>query len=125
MKVSILISAVFLSNFLLGCASTPTKSLLEERAGYGVAPPNVNLSSAGPTKYVPTRVPEIVIVPWLHDKPLSKTEYFWGGWLSVVVAGETWQMKAVEVPKSIKGKAPRTTNKPRPRNSKEAPGKAS
>lgn len=124
MKVSILISAAFLSNFLLGCASTPTKSLLEERAGYGVTPPNVNLSSAGSTKYVPTRVPEIVIVPWLHDKPLSKTEYFWGGWLSVVVAGETWQMKAVEAPRTTKGKAQKTINKPQPRPAIGSAGKS-
>lgn len=112
MKVSILISLAFLSSLLLGCASTQTKSLLEERAGYGVTPPAVNLAGAGSAKYVPTRVPETVIVPWLHGKDLSPTEYFWGSWLSVVVVPETWQMKAVEVPKATKSGVKRTPSRP-------------
>lgn len=113
MKVSILISLAFLSNVLLGCASSQTKSLLEERAGYGVTPPAVNLSGSGGVKYVPTRVPETVIVPWLHAKELPSKDYFWGGWLSVVVAPETWEMKPVEVPKSSKPGSRRTPDMPK------------
>lgn len=123
MKASILTLLACLSSFAVGCASAPPRSLLEERAGYEVKPPNMKLSGSGNVKYVPTRVPETVIVPWLHKKELSPTEYFWGAWLSVVVAPETWEMKQVDVPKGAKGKAPRTTTKPRPRTPKDAPGK--
>ena len=113
MKAFTLISLAFLSSVLIGCASTNQKSLLEERAGYGVAPPNVNLSGAGSVKYVPTRIPETVIVPWLHAKELPSKDYFWGAWLSVVVMPETWEMKKVEIPKSEKKKATkRTPDKP-------------
>lgn len=113
MKAFTLISLVFLSSLFIGCASTNQKSLLEERAGYGVNPPNVNLAGSGPVKYVPTRVPETVIVPWLHAKELPSKDYFWGAWLSVVVKPETWEMKKVEIPKSEKKKASkRTPEKP-------------
>lgn len=114
MKVFTLTLLAFLSSFVVGCASTSQKSLLEERAGYGFAPPtNVNLAGSGSVKYVPTRVPEKVIVPWLHAKELPSKDYFWGSWLSVVVAHETWEMKASEVPKTTRSKAKRTQDKPR------------
>lgn len=122
MKVYILTLLVCLSSFVVGCASTPLKSLLEERAGYDVKPPSLKLSGSGSVKYVPTRVPETVIVPWLHAKELPSKDYFWGAWISVVVTPEAWEMKPVEVPKTVKGKAPRTTAKPKPVAPK-APGK--
>lgn len=126
MKAFILILLACLSSFVVGCASAPSKSLLEERAGYDVKPPGLKLSGTGSVKYVPTRVPEQVIVPWLHAKELPSKDYFWGAWISVVVSPETWEMKQVEVPKGAKGKAPRTTAKPKskpPQASKEAPGR--
>ena len=95
MRAFILILLACLSNFLVGCASTPPQSLLEERAGYRVKSPNVNLAGEGGAKYLPTRVPEKVIVAWLHEKELSPKVYFWGGWLSVSVIPESWEMKAV------------------------------
>ena len=58
MKVFTLISLVFLSSLINGCASTNQKSLLEERAGYGFTAPPMNVSGQGGVKYVPTRVPE-------------------------------------------------------------------
>lgn len=96
MKVSILISLAFLSSFIVGCASTDSKNLLEERAGYGFNPPRMSLSGDGGAKYVPTRVPEKVVVAWLHAKELPSKDYFWGSWLSIVVAPESWEMKKVE-----------------------------
>lgn len=123
MKASILTLLACLSSLVLGCASTPSKSLLEERAGYDVKPPSLKLAGAGSVKYVPTRVPEQVIVPWLHAKELPSKDYFWGAWISVVVAPETWEMKQVEAPKGAKGKAPRTPAKPRAQAPKDAPGK--
>lgn len=113
MKAFTLTSLVFLSSFFVGCASTGQKSLLEERAGYGGAPPpSVSLSGSGSVKYVPTRVPETVIVPWLHGKELPSKDYFWGSWLSVRVKPETWEMKAVEVPAAAKPTVKRTQSKP-------------
>ncbi len=123
MKAFTLISLAFLSSLIIGCASTGQKSLLEERAGYGApVPPNVNLSGSGSVKYVPTRIPEKVIVPWLHAKELPSKDYFWGAWLSVIVTPEVWEMKAVEISKGTKGTAPLTPNKPRP-GSRNAAGR--
>lgn len=113
MKVFTLISLVFLSSLINGCASTNQKSLLEERAGYGFTAPPLNMSGQGGVKYVPTRMPEQVVVAWLHAKELPSKDYFWGSWLSIVVAPEAWEMKKVPVPKTSGPKAkPRTQEKP-------------
>ena len=122
MKAFTLFSLVFLSSFVIGCASNNQKSLLEERAGYGVTPPNVTLTGSGPVKYVPTRIPETVIVPWLHAKELPSKDYFWGAWLSVVVKPETWETRKVEIPKSEKKKSTqRTPEKPQQSRPKAKP----
>ncbi len=112
MKVFTLISLVFLSSIINGCASTNQKSLLEERAGYGFTAPPMNMSGQGGVKYVPTRVPEQVVVAWLHAKELPSKDYFWGSWLSIVVAPEAWEMKKVVVPKSDKKQTKRTSERP-------------
>ncbi len=113
MKVFTLISLVFLSSLINGCASTNQKSLLEERAGYGFTAPPMNMSGQGGVKYVPTRMPEQVVVAWLHAKELPSKDYFWGSWLSIVVAPEAWEMKKVPIPKtSIPKTKPRTQDKP-------------
>ncbi len=113
MKVFTLISLVFLSSLINGCASTNQKSLLEERAGYGFTAPSMSESEHGGVKYVPTRAPEQVVVAWLHAKELPSKDYFWGSWLSIVVAPEAWEMKKVTLPKKsgLKTK-PRTQEKP-------------
>ncbi len=108
MKVFTLISLVFLSSLINGCASTNQKSLLEERAGYGFTAPPMNMSGQGGVKYVPTHMPEQVVVAWLHAKELPSKDYFWGSWLSIVVAPEAWEMKKVPIPKT----KPRTQDKP-------------
>jgi hypothetical protein len=52
MKVSTLISLAFLIS-LCACSSTPTKTVLEERAGYDIkGPPLSSLGNAGGVKYV-------------------------------------------------------------------------
>lgn len=114
MKAFILISLAFLSSLLAACASGPSKSLLEERAGYNnnnMPPMTVN-SASGSVRYVPTRIPEKVMVAWLHAKELPSKDYFWGSWLSVIVAPEGWEMTKVEVLKSDKLKARRTEERP-------------
>lgn len=109
MKAFTLISLAFLSSVLVGCASTNNKSLLEERAGYGFNAPNMSLSGNGSVKYVPSRIPEKVITPWLHAKELPSKDYFWGAWLSVIVTPEAWEMKKVEVAKVEKVKTTKRT----------------
>lgn len=114
MKEFILILLACLSSLFVGCASTDKKkSLLEERAGYGFfTPPNVVTNGSGPVKYVPTRVPERVLVAWLHAKELPTKDYFWGSWLSIVVAPESWEMKKVEVTKKEKGPLKQSLERP-------------
>lgn len=104
MKEFTLISLACLSSIFVSCASgDKKKSVLEERAGYGFAPPPVAINGSGPVKYVPTRVPERVLVAWLHAKELPSKDYFWGSWLSIVVTPEAWEMKRVEAPTSHRG----------------------
>lgn len=112
MKVYILFSLAFLSSFVVGCASTNQKSILEERAGYGVNTPPANLGGNGSVKYVPTRIPEKVVVAWLHAKELPSKDYFWGSWLSIVVEPESWEMKKLPVPKTEKKTLKKTPEKP-------------
>ena len=121
MKGSILILLSFSISCLVACSSTPTKNLLEERAGYGVnAPPLGQLGTSGGVRYVPTRVPEKVVVAWLHAKELPSKDYFWGSWLSIVVAPEGWEMKKVDVPKADKSKAKHTEDRPTAKPPKRA-----
>lgn len=104
MKEFILILLACLSSIFVGCASGDKKnSVLEERAGYGFVPPNIGANGSGPVKYVPTRVPERVLVAWLHAKELPTKDYFWGSWLSIVVTPESWEMKKVEISRKEKG----------------------
>jgi hypothetical protein len=112
MKTFTLISLAFLSSLILGCASSEKKSLLEERAGYGFNAPPMNMNGTGGVKYVPSRVPEQVVVAWLHAKELPSKDYFWGSWLSIVVAPEAWEMKKVEVAKTEKKQVKRTPDRP-------------
>ena len=100
MKVSTLILLASLSNFVFGCAETQKKSLLEERADYGINAPPLDLkdSKGGSVQYVPTRVPERVAIAWLHQHELPSKDYFWGSWLSVIVVQEGWQV--VKVPRT-------------------------
>ena len=112
-RVFTLISVAFLSSLIFGCASTPEKSLLEERAGYGFTAPSMNMMGSGSVKYVPTRIPEKVIVAWLHAKELPSKDYFWGAWLSIVASQETWEMKKISVPKTETKQGRRTQEKPK------------
>ncbi|MBX9767208.1 MAG: hypothetical protein K2X47_08055 [Bdellovibrionales bacterium] len=120
MKVSILILLSFLINGLVACSSQPTKSLLEERADYGAnSPPLGPLGSSGGVRYVPTRVPEKVVVAWLHAKELPSKDYFWGSWLSIVVAPEAWEMTKKEISKDDKRQVKRTQERPAVLRSKD------
>ena len=112
MKAFTLISLAF-SISLCACSSAPTRTVLEERAGYDMKePPLSSLGNSGGAKYVPTRIPEKVIVGWLFPHDMPSKVYFWGSWLSIVVEDESWAMMKVEVPKADK-KEKRTTDRPK------------
>jgi hypothetical protein len=114
MKEFIRILIVCSISLLAACASDSTKSLLEERAGYGVNNmPSINIhGGSGSVRYVPTRVPERVMIAWLHAKELPSKDYFWGSWLSIIVAPEGWEMTKVDVPKGDKQKLKHTQDRP-------------
>ena len=114
-----IISLAFLISLLVGCSSSPTKSLLEERAGYNVTAPPLGINGSGGVSYVPTRVPERVVVPWLFPHEMPSKVYFWGSWLSVVVEDERWDMVKVDVPKTDK-----RTMKTQDRPTKKPPKRA-
>lgn len=124
MKAFILILLAFSTSFFLGCSSQPTKNLLEERAGYGFKAPSLaNIGKSGDVRFVPTRIPEKVVIAYLHDHELPSKDYFWGSWISIVVEPESWEMRKVEVPKADKSMK-RTLEKPktkRPNPPKEQP----
>jgi len=113
MKVFILTSLVFLIS-LGGCSSSEKKpNLLEERAGYKIdSIPIAGIGQSGSVQLVPTRVPEKVVVAWLHEHDMPSKAYFWGSWLSIVVEDERWEMVKVDVPSADK-KTQRTPEKPK------------
>lgn len=114
MKVFIHILLASLTSLLVACASDSKKSLLEERAGYGINNmPTVGVNgTSGSVRYVPTRIPEKVMVAWLHAKELPSKDYFWGSWLSVIVAPEGWEMTKVDIPKNERKKQKHTEDRP-------------
>lgn len=115
MQVFTLTSLALLTSILVACSSAPTKSLLEERAGYDHARPpfGMNGDPKG-SHYVPTRVPEKVVVAWLHAHELPSQDYFWGSWLSIVVEPEGWEMIKADAPESAQIKeSPRPKGIPR------------
>lgn len=91
MKAFTLISLAFSISALVGCAGQE-KTLLEERARYEEAAPDLKMGGAGEVRYVPTRVPEKVVIGWLHAHELPTKDYFWGSWLSILVSAESWEV---------------------------------
>ena len=122
MKGSILISLSCLISIIVACSAQPTKSLLDERAGYGASQPQMDLAGSGSVRYVPERIPEKVAVAWLHAHELPSKDYFWGSWISIVILPESWEMKKLEVPAIEKHKM-KTDERPRHDSRVKAPPK--
>ncbi|MBM4253414.1 MAG: TraV family lipoprotein [Deltaproteobacteria bacterium] len=76
-----------------------SKNLLEERADYGsrekAEAGSLKLTDAEvkrePTTGIPIRTPPKVAQIWIYPHETPTKEYFWGGWISVVVEGDRWQ----------------------------------
>jgi hypothetical protein len=52
------------------------------------------LKEAGPDGFrdgpVPVRTRPKVVAVWIHPHEMASHEYFWGGWMSVVVEADQW-----------------------------------
>ena len=104
MRIATVICLALPTSFLVGCASSD-RNLMEERAGYDIRTPPMLLpqeKNGKPVAYMPVRVPKRVTLAWLHGHELPNRDYFQGGWLSLLVNDETWEMKPVELPKETK-----------------------
>ncbi|GHT97389.1 hypothetical protein FACS1894126_1340 [Alphaproteobacteria bacterium] len=122
MKAFTPIFLAFSTSLLAACAGSG-KNILEQRAGYGEpAAPGMDLGGVGDVQYVPTRVPEKVVVAWLHAHELPTKDYFWGSWLSIVAADETWEMVKITPAPSDPLRTPARPSKGAPKK-KVAPAK--
>ena len=96
MKIRTAMCHVLLSSGTLSCAhESADVRMLDNRADYQAVDPeaqSVTLTAAVAEEgaAAPVRLPPKVAQVWLHAHETSQHEYFWGAWLSVVVAGEEW-----------------------------------
>ena len=102
MKASTLISVVLLISVLglSGCmARAPSMRMLDKRAEYEELDEQRNVRqldlkeggidgfSSGP---IPVRSRPKVASIWIHPHEMASHDYFWGGWMSVVVETDQW-----------------------------------
>jgi hypothetical protein len=105
--------AVLVSSLLLqACGSMNRASsdrMLDQRAGYGGGPENhletIALQEGGVDGFrnspVPVRTRPRVAPIWIHPHETATRDYFWGGWISVVVEQDQWVMSKPQlVPKA-------------------------
>lgn len=102
MRASTLILAGLLTSTLLtsGCAMNRAESLnmLDRRAEYDSDNPSTpmtpGLKEAGLEGFnsspVPVRTRPKVAAIWIHPHEMASHDYFWGGWMSVVVEQDQW-----------------------------------
>ena len=83
----------------VGCASrAPSLRMLDSRADYDAAVPDSTpvpaVREAGIDGFrkspVSTRTRPKVAAVWIHPHETATRDYFWGGWLSVVVEPDQW-----------------------------------
>ena len=99
-KIFSLLIVCSTSAALPGCLHrAESQNLLESRADYlGKAQAEagkLSLSAAEVKREsvsgVPVRTPPKVAHIWIYPHETPSKEYFWGGWISVVVEGDRWQ----------------------------------
>lgn len=72
--------------------------MLEDRADYSDEPIEKELKLSGNNSLVavndglPERTKPKVAHIWIHPHETPQKEYFWGGWLTVVVEGDKWEI---------------------------------
>ena len=108
-----IISLLIVCSTSLGVAGclhrAESRNLLEERADY----PNREKAEASALKLtdaevkrdqvtgVPIRTPPRVAHVWIYPHETPTKEYFWGGWISVVVEGDRWQTAIPSAPQNL------------------------
>lgn len=113
MKVFSRSLVVLVSSLLLqACGSmnrADSSRMLDARAGYesgpNVVPDNVSLKEGGVDGFrnspVPVRSRPKVAPIWIHPHETATRDYFWGGWMSVVVESDQWVLSKPQlVPKA-------------------------
>jgi Type IV conjugative transfer system lipoprotein (TraV) len=94
-----ILAVLLISVLFQGCSGlTRAESLrmLDERAEYGNNPveKEPRLKEAGldgfKTSPVPVRTRPRVAAIWIHPHETGNHDYFWGGWISVVVEQDQW-----------------------------------
>lgn len=109
MKVSIRTSLVLLSSLgLVGCGSlnrAESQRMLDTRAGYGELTNSLSFKEGGVEGFrnhpTPTRSRAKVAAIYAHPHEMPSRDYFWGGWISVVVEQDQWVMSKPElIPKA-------------------------
>ncbi len=77
------ICSLILLSSLVGCATSPGERVLEERSDYLSDLKVLDLGYDTP-QTMPKRSGEMALV-WRHETRLPSGDYFWGGWVSLVV----------------------------------------
>lgn len=107
MKVSTLILVASLTNLALftGCSMNRADSLkmLDRRAEYEEPTNSISVSEPGlkeaglegfSSRPVPVRTRPKVASIWIHPHEMASHDYFWGGWMSVVVEADQWLLSS-------------------------------
>ncbi len=134
MKGSIPISVAFWISALTltGCMSrAPSLRMLDERADYQdprASSQDLRLREAGVEGFrsgpVPVRTRPKVAAIWIHPHEMANHDYFWGGWMSIVVEADQWpltkpgELKAAPGIVPVAGALPAKKPKLKPLNAK-------
>ncbi len=111
MRAFIAISVVLASSFLIVCCGSMNRAdsqrMLDARASYGgaVEKEDISFQEGGVEGFrnapAPTRSRAKVSAIYAHPHEMPSRDYFWGGWISVVVEQDQWVMSSPKlVPKA-------------------------
>ena len=116
MKVFTRISAAWwisgIAVLLPACAMNRADSLrmLDRRAEYEdpARTQKLNLRESSTSGELPGSIPvrsqPKVAEVWIHAHEMASRDYFWGGWMSVVVEPDQWEMKRNDASPVMRGK---------------------
>ena len=96
------VSLISLLSLVAGCLHrAPSLQMLEDRSEYEAdAEDDANslkLSSAGAlsdaeASNVPVRIAPRTANVWIFPHETEAKEYFWGGWITIIVEGDRWEL---------------------------------